>query len=139
MGVIYAELELINAVDLGAAKRHILGEEEIRRTWANMLVDTGSMYTCINEYVCELLQLSISTTRKGVLADGTVVEYGVAGPIEIRFKNRVCVTNAMVLPGTSEMLLGAITMEDLDVIINPQRRELIVNPAHPDMAVMLMK
>ena len=139
MGMIYAEIELINAIDLGNAKRNKIGEDEIKRTWVNMLVDTGSMYMCINEHVREMLELSVIEKRKGVLADGSVVEYEVAGPIEVRFKNRRCVVDAMVLPAGNEMLLGAIPMEDLDVLIDPNKRELIVHPEHPDMAVMIMK
>jgi clan AA aspartic protease len=139
MGMIYAEIELINALDLGNAKRYKIGEDEIKRTRVNMLVDTGSMYMCINENVRELLQLSVVEKRKGVLADGSLVEYNVAGPIEVRFKNRRCVVDAMVLPGSNELLLGAIPMEDMDVLIDPGKRELIVNPEHPDIAVMIMK
>jgi hypothetical protein len=45
----------------------------------------------------------------------------------------------MVLPGDSEPLLGAIPLEDMDVIIHPLRQELIVNPEHPYFAQMKMK
>lgn len=37
-------------------------------------------------------------------------------------------------PGDSEPLLGAIPLEEMDVVIDPQREELIVNPLHPDAA-----
>ena len=139
MGIIYAEIELINGDDLAMARRHVIGEDEIRRIKANMLVDTGSVYMCINESVCEQLQLNILEQRKGQLADGSIVEYNVAGPIEVRFKNRRCVVDAMVLPGDSEMLLGAIPLEDMDVLIHPYRQELIVNPEHPYFAQMKLK
>ena len=45
----------------------------------------------------------------------------------------------MVLPGSSEPLLGAIPMEEMDVLIPPLRQELVVNPDHPDMAVFSLK
>jgi len=123
MGVIYAEITLINAIDLGLAKRHIIGEEEVKRINVNMLVDTGSVYMCINENVQAQLQLSVVEKRKGQLADGRIVEYDVVGPIEVRFKNRRCVVDAMVLPGDNELLLGAIPLEDMDVLIHPYRQE----------------
>lgn len=47
--------------------------------------------------------------------------------------------NAMVLPGDAEPLLGAISLEDMDVLIHPLRQELIVNPDHPYFAQMKMK
>jgi clan AA aspartic protease len=139
MGVIYAEITLINAIDLGLAKRHIIGEEEVKRINVNMLVDTGSVYMCINENVQAQLQLSVVEKRKGQLADGRIVEYDVVGPIEVRFKNRRCVVDAMVLPGDNELLLGAIPLEDMDVLIHPYRQELIVNPEHPYFAQMKLK
>jgi clan AA aspartic protease len=139
MGLVYAEIELINGGDLEMARRNIIGEEEIRRMPVNILVDTGSYYLCINETIQEQLGLSFIEKRKGQLADGSVIEYNVAGPVEIRFKNRRCNVDAMVLKGDNEPLLGAIPMEDMDVLIHPLRRELIVNPEHPYFAQMKMK
>ena len=139
MGLIYADIELINADDLAFVRRHVIGEEEVKRRNVKMLVDTGSVYMCINESVQEQLQLAIVEKRKGQLADGSIVEYEVAGPIEVRFKNRRCVVDAMVLPGDNEMLLGSIPLEDMDILIHPTRQELIVNPDHPYFAQMKLK
>ena len=139
MGLIYAEIELINAADLVMAKRNIIGEDEVKRIKVKMLVDTGSVYMCINETVQQQLQLSIVEKRKGQLADGSIVEYNVAGPIEVRFKNRRCVVDAMIIPGDNELLLGAIPLEDMDVLIHPYKQELIVNPEHPYFAQMKLK
>lgn len=130
MGLVYAEIELINAIDLGNARLDRIREDEIERIRVNMLVDSGSMYMCINETVVEQLQLSVVEKRKGILADGSLVEYDVAGPIEVRFKNRRCVVDAMVIPGANELLLGSMPMEEMDVLIDPVRRELILNPKH---------
>ena len=42
MGIVYAEIELINADDIAFAKRHVIGEEEVKRMKVNMLVDSGA-------------------------------------------------------------------------------------------------
>ena len=139
MGLIYADIELVNAIDLGLARRFKIGEEEIKRMTVKMLVDTGSVYMCINETVREQLDLAILEKRKAQLADGSIVEYDVAGPIEVKFKNRRCVVDALVIPGNNEMLLGAIPLEDMDILVHPHRQELIVNPEHPYYAQMTMK
>ena len=47
--------------------------------------------------------------------------------------------NALVLPGNNEVLLGAIPMEDMDVIIDPKKQTLEVNPEHPYFAQMKLK
>jgi clan AA aspartic protease len=139
MGLIYAEIELINAGDLEMVRRNFMDQDEVKRMNVNMLVDTGSIYMCINENIQEQLQLPVIEKRKGPLADGSIVEYNVVGPLDIRFKNRRCTLNTMVLPGENEPLLGAIAMEDMDVVINAQRQELTVHPDHPYFAQMKLK
>ena len=139
MGVVYANISLTNADDLAMVRRKVLYKDEVRQMFVNMLVDTGSVYMCINETIQEQLQLPIIEKRKGQLANGHIVEYDVAGPIEVRFKNRRCTVEALVLPGDSEPLLGAIPLEDMDVLVDLYRRELIVNPEHPYVAQMKLK
>jgi len=139
MGLIYAEIELINGEDLVLARRNYIGEDEIKHMRVNMLADTGSVYMCINESIQEQLQLPVLEKRKGQLANGHIVEYNVVGPLEVRFKNRRCSVNAMVLPGDNEPLLGAVPQEDMDVLVNPYRQELVVNPDHPYFALMKLK
>jgi len=93
----------------------------------------------INESIQEQLQLPYLEKRKAQLADGSIVEYDVVGPIQVRFANRKAVCNAFVLPGDNEPLLGAIAMEEMDVLIHPLRQELLVNPEHPYYAQLKMK
>ena len=73
MGLVYAEITLINGEDLVLAKRNIIGEDEIKQRPVSMLVDTGSVYMCINETIKEQLQLPVIEKRKGQLANGEVV------------------------------------------------------------------
>ncbi len=139
MGLVYAEIELINADDIALAKRNFIGEDEIKRIRLNMLADSGAFMMAINEHIQEVLQLPYKEKRKAVMADGSVVEYDVVGPVEVKFKNRTATCNAFVLKGDAEPLLGAIPMEEMDVLIHPQRQELLVNPEHPEYAVLKMK
>ena len=139
MGLVYAEIELINGGDLELARRHFIGEEEIKRMRVIALVDTGSLNLAINENIQEQLQLPVVDKRKAQLANGNIIECDVVAPVELRFKNRATTCRAMVLPGDAEPLLGAIPLEDMDVLIHPQRQELIVNPDHPYFAQMKMK
>ncbi len=113
MGLVYAEIKLTNIEDLILAKKHIIGEEEVKSINLNMLVDSGAYMMGINETIQEQLDLPLLEKRKVQLADSSVVEYDVVGPIQIKFKNRTSISNAFVLPGDSEPLLGAIPMEEM--------------------------
>ncbi len=73
MGLVYATIELINGEDLILAKRHIIGEEEIKRMSFRMLVYTGAYNLCINEEIQEQLQFPVVEKRKAETADGRVV------------------------------------------------------------------
>ena len=139
MGLVYAEITLINGEDLILANRNIIGKDEIRQMNVNMLVDSGAYMLAINETIQEQLQFPIIEKRKAQMANGSIEEYDVVGPVEVRFKNRQSTCRALVLPGDNEPLFGAIPMEDMDVLNHPLRQELIVNPEHPYFAQMKMK
>jgi clan AA aspartic protease len=139
MGLVYADIELINGGDLEMVRRNMMDIDEVKRMTVAFLVDSGAYNLCINEVIKEQLQLPIIEKKKAQMADGSIKEYEIAGPIEVRFKNRRCNVDAMVLPGDSEPLFGAIPMEDMDLVIHPQRQELLVNPEHPYFAQMTLK
>ncbi len=139
MGLIYAEIELINGGDLELVRRGYMDKDEVKRMWVTALVDSGSYMLAINENIQEQLQLRVVEKRKAQLATGDIVQCDVVAPVELRFKNRQTTCRAMVLPGDSEVLLGSIPLEDMDVLIHPLRQELIVNPDHPYFAQTKLK
>ncbi|HLO56475.1 MAG TPA: clan AA aspartic protease [Saprospiraceae bacterium] len=139
MGLIYAEIELINAEDIGLARKNYIDQDEIKKISIDMLVDTGAYNLCINEEIQVQLQLPFIEKRSAFTADNRLIEMDVVGPVIVKFKNRTTSCLAMVLPGNSDPLLGAIPLEDMDVLIHPLRQELIVNPDHPYMSVMTLK
>ena len=139
MGLVYADIELINTFDLEMVRRHQMDQDEVRHINVNMLADSGAYMMAINESIQEYLDLPFVEKRKAIMADSSIVEYDVVGPVQVRFANRKAVCNAFVLPGDSEPLLGAIPMEEMDVLVHPLRQELIVNPEHPYYAVLKMK
>jgi len=135
MGLISAEIELVNAIDAGMTKRHKIGVEEVRKFKVTALVDTGAIMLAINEDIRDVLGLdSVQSDRISRLADGSIVRLPVVGPVEVHYEGRICITSALVLPGDAEPLLGAIVMEELDVVIHPKMQKLW--PAHPEGQVM---
>lgn len=137
--MVHAEIELINGDDLAMARRNIIGDDEVKRIKIKMLADSGAYMMSINENIQAYLQLPSKGKRKAELANGTIEEYDVVGPIEVRYMDRTATCNAFVLKGDAEPLLGAIPMEEMDVLIHPQRQQLIANPEHPYYAVLKMK
>lgn len=71
------------------------------------------------------------------MADGSKKLVPYVGPIEIRFKKRVGFAGALVMG--DQILLGAIPMEDMDLVIIPNKRILDVNPDSPNIATSIAK
>ena len=128
MGYVYAEIQLTNEDDLAFRRRGWAAENEIRRVTTTALVDSGAYDLVLNKEVQERLQLPVIGRRPVKLADETIVEVDLVGPVEVRFEDRIAIATALVVPEAEEVLLGAIPMECLDVIIDPLRERLLVNP-----------
>ena len=121
MGISRAKIRLENP------KRSDLQPIEV-----DALADTGALFLCIPDEVRLQLQLE-STSQKDVsTADGKRVLCPYVGPVRIVFENRECYVGAVVL--RDEVLLGAVPMEDMDLVVVPSDRRVTVNPLHPNFA-----
>ena len=101
------------------------------------LVDTGALHLCIPEHIAIQLQLDELYKREVTTADRKKHLVPYVGPIAIKFENRGCFTGALVLG--DQVLLGAVPMEDMDVLVSPSKRTLIVNPESPNIALSIAK
>jgi clan AA aspartic protease len=131
MGTVRADIELISSDDLALQRRGLLAPDQVRRMNVTALVDSGAYMLALNENVRAQLGLSKLDEQLAELADGSRLRLDIVGPVDVRFANRATTVRAMVLPGDSEILLGVIPLEDMDVIIDPKQQQLIVNPQTP--------
>ena len=124
---------LVNAiVTLKNPRRDDLAPMEI-----SVLVDTGAVHLCIPEHIRIQMALEVNDEKEVTLADGSKSLVPYVGPIEIRFKNRVGYVGALVLG--DQALLGAIPVEDMDLVVLPREQKLDTNPNSPNIATSLAK
>jgi clan AA aspartic protease len=133
MGTVYADITLKNTLDLGKARAGIIPEKEVRAAAVRAMVDTGAGTLVINETVRRQLGLEIEGQRGARLADGVRQICQITEPVNIQWKNRDSVCRALLLPNAEEVLLGAIPMDDMDLIVDPTKQEL--KGAHGDEVV----
>ena len=126
MGIITTTVELSNP-----------RQPQLRPLEVSALVDTGAMTICVPEHVAVQLQLPEIEKREVTTADERSHLVPYVGPIQIRFQNRTCFTGALVL-GDS-VLLGAVPMEDMDLVISPSRQTIVVNPRSPNIPSAVVK
>ncbi len=120
MGLVYANIVLSNPVIA-----------ELKPIEARCLVDTGSTYLCIPQHIATQLQIKTLETREATLADGTSHSVPYGGPVKISFDNRSCFVGTLIMG--DEVLLGAVPMEDMDLVVQPKLLKLTVNPESPNI------
>ncbi len=119
-GVVFAEVTLSNP-----------RRQELTPITVRALADTGALTLCIPEHIAVQLQLEAETMREVSVSDGRSVSVPHAGPVQVSFGDRLCYVGALV-PG-DEVLLGSVPMADMDLIVNPGRKEVTVDPVSPNL------
>jgi clan AA aspartic protease len=119
MGLVYADFKLVNyytkqSVDIRA------------------LVDTGTTGAFVTWEVARQLGFDPEevSVQHVTVADGRRIAVPRLVPVEIHFQDRHYTTEVCVLG--EECLIGAIPLEFMDLVVDPGRRAVIPNPAHPD-------
>jgi clan AA aspartic protease len=120
MGLVYTSITLRNP-----------RETELRPIEVQALVDTDSMHLCIPEHIAIQLNLETASEREVTLADGGKRVCRYVGPVEVRFDGRGCFSGALVLG--EQVLLGAVPMEDMDLVVHPATQSVVVNPRSPNI------
>ena len=120
MGHVFAQLDLVNP-----------RKPDLAPVTVQALADTGALLLCIPEHVALQLELDQESVREVSVADGRKRSVPYVGPIKVTFGKRFCYVGALVLG--DEVLLGAVPMEDMDLVVNPARREITVDPESPNI------
>lgn len=119
MGLTYSKIKLSNP------RLPLLNPIEL-----TSLVDTGALMLCIPQSVAFQLSLEELDRRPVTIADGSSHKVPYVGPVRVDFDNRFCFVGALVIG--DETLLGAIPMEDMDLVVHPATQQLMPNPLHPN-------
>ena len=119
MGLTYSKIRLSNP-----------RQPDLNYMELNSLVDTGVLRLCIPQSVAFQLGLEKLDKRPITIADGSSHQVPYVGPVRVDFENRFCFVGALVIG--DETLLGAVPMEDLDLVVHPATQKLMPNPLHPN-------
>jgi clan AA aspartic protease len=94
-------------------------------------VDTGAITLCIPEHVRIQLDLQELERREVTIANGKKEVVPYVGPVKITCLGRSCYAGALVLG--DRVLLGAVPMQDMDLVISPTKEQVTVNPESPNI------
>ena len=124
----------INSMGIARAKIKLENPKRanLKAIEADALVDTGSLFLCLPEEIRLQLKLESTSEKEVTTADGQRKLCPYVGPVRVQFQNRECYVGAVVLG--DEVLLGAVPMEDMDLVVIPSARKVVPNPLHPNFA-----
>lgn len=124
--MIYTEIQLTNLL-----------LPEFKPINVKAIADTDALHLCIPQHIAIQLNLKQLKKREVTIADCSRRIAPYVGPVKVTFQNRSCFTGALVLG--EEVLLGAIPMEDMDLVIQPALLKITANPASPNIPMSVAK
>ena len=136
MGLVHAEITLKNSGDVTSVQRGFMKESEIRQTVINAVVDTGAMTLVINEQLRQQLGLGIVGSKEATLANNVKETVKIAEAVEVHWKNRFMACQPWVV-GAGRVLLGAIPLENMDLIVDPSAQELVGAHGEEEVGLLL--
>ena len=129
-------MTLENRDDRGAVRLGLRAEADVRRTTVEGVVDTGAVSLVIPEEVATELGLQDWGMRTVVYADERREQRPVTD-VTIEIGNLATRTEAIVGPTGSEVLIGQLVLEALDLIADCRNGTL--EPRHPEGPVLAIR
>ncbi len=134
MGRITVEVDIANNEDVVAARRGYLDPSKVRRTIIQGLVDSGATRLVLPGALVKALGLPLKKKKVKVrYADGRRALRAEAEQVSLTLLGRDGQFSAVVEPGRDTALIGAIVLEDLDLLVDCAKLRLV--PRDPDYVV----
>lgn len=133
MGKTNVEVALANNRDVQMFEAGALPADKVRRARIMGLVDTGASYLVLPESVVKQLGLPDLGTVGVRYADHRKEVRRVVHQVEVELLGRQGTFRAVVEPARTDALIGAIVLEDLDLIVDC--RTQTIQPRDPKQII----
>jgi clan AA aspartic protease len=130
MGRVLVTAKLENLKDVLDVQAGTLTPDKIRTIEVtDALVDTGATTLSLPKRMIEQLGLLPVRTRRARTSAGPVTVQ-IHGTVRVTIMDRDCPTDVIELPDDCPALIGQITLETLDFVVDIPNHRLTGNPAH---------
>jgi predicted aspartyl protease len=133
VGRFIVEFEVANNDDLAVARRHKLPAGQVRRQTIRGVVDSGATRLVLPAAVVKQLGLPLGDKIKVRYADGRPAVRREATEVFVKLLGREGLFSAIVEPKRDTALIGAIVLEDLDLLVDCVAQQLV--PRDPSGAI----
>jgi predicted aspartyl protease len=125
MGEVKVNVKFSNIFD------EYLKKPKIRQVELDCLIDSGAVLTYLPQEVVELLDIPGNGKVIVKYANEKKEELKKVGPVKITIGDRSGNFDCVVGPPNCEPLIGQIVLEELDLLIDPKEKKLVVRPESP--------
>lgn len=133
MGRVTAEIALANYRDIIRAEDGDLSPQAIRRTTISGIVDTGAARLVLPQSAVDELGLRVDGETNVRYADHRTARRPIVRDVWLQLCGRASDFSAIVEPDRQDALIGAIVMEELDLIVDCTKND--VRPRDPDRII----
>ncbi|HEV3262745.1 MAG TPA: aspartyl protease family protein [Gemmataceae bacterium] len=133
MGRVLVELALANYQDMLLADAGTLAPDKVRQTRLPGIVDTGATRLVLPEAVVTQLGLPAAGETKVRYADQRSTNRPMVRDVWVTLQGRRAAFTAIVEPDRRAALIGAIVLEELDLVVDHSTQTL--HPRDPDRIV----
>jgi predicted aspartyl protease len=130
IGRVTIEFEVANEDDLGLVRRGLLAADKVRRQTVQGIVDPGAAKLVLPEAVVKDLGLPLGAKIKVTYADGRAAQRRQASLAHVELLGRHGTFTAVVEPKRKTALIGAIVLEDLDLLVDCLHQRVIPRDPH---------
>lgn len=133
MGRVTVDAKVANKKDRHLAESGFKPPEEVRETWIKGIVDTGAAMLVLPESVARQLGLPKSGEANVRYADQRTASREIVEDVEVEILGRKNTFTAIVEPGRTDALIGAIVLEALDMVVDCRTQSL--HPRDPNRII----
>jgi predicted aspartyl protease len=130
VGRVSVEIEVANNDDLALARRGLLARDQVRRQKISGVVDCGAAKLVLPQALVKQLGLPMGDKIQVRYADGRTAQRREAEGAYVELLGRHGTFSAIVEPKRTSALVGAIVLEDLDLLADRQRQRLVPRDPH---------
>ena len=125
VGRFTVEVELTNDADVLKLEEGVFKPEQVRKVIVSGMVDTGATRLILPQSVAKTLGLKIVGNTTVQYADRRRAVRPVADRVRLTYGGRSGVFSAVIEPARESALIGAIVLEELDLLVDPRNQRLI--------------
>jgi predicted aspartyl protease len=118
MGRVAVEVDLINFADTVRAKDGTIQPDQVRRVRAKGVVDTGANWLVLPKTLADQLGIRPTAKVQVTYADRRRATRPDLEGVQLEVLGRHGLFRAIVEPKREDVLIGAIVLEDLDLIVD---------------------